>query len=148
MQNLKHEFVGFVPEQLSDGVLYISIPYATVAHKCCCGCGREVVTPLSPTDWSLTFDGETVSLNPSVGNWSFPCRSHYWIRRNVIRWANEWTDAQIRLGRAHDSARKVRYYNRPDSTMPADLPEIAQPAASPPGNRSIWSRLRRFLGRK
>jgi hypothetical protein len=50
--------------------IYISIRFATVGHKCCCGCGREVITPLSPTDWSLTSDGETVSLHPSIGNWS------------------------------------------------------------------------------
>src|SRR5712692_8520000 len=27
-----------------------SMAYATVAHKCCCGYGKEVVTPLTPTD--------------------------------------------------------------------------------------------------
>ena len=53
---LRHEFVEFIPDKLVDGVIYVSIPYATVAHKCCCGCGMEVVTPLSPTDWELIFD--------------------------------------------------------------------------------------------
>ena len=82
---LKHEFVEFVPERLVDDTLYVSISYATAAHRCCCGCGREVVTPLSPTDWQLTFDGETVSLYPSIGNWNFACRSHYWIENNGVR---------------------------------------------------------------
>jgi hypothetical protein len=63
------------------GVLYVSPGYATVTHLCCCGCGAEVVTPLSPTDWKLTFDGVAISLSPSVGNWSLPCRSHYFIDR-------------------------------------------------------------------
>ncbi|PYT79987.1 MAG: hypothetical protein DMG40_13935 [Acidobacteria bacterium] len=75
---LAHEFVEYMPDQLKDGVLYVSIPFATGAHKCCCGCGQEVVTPLSPTDWKLIFDGRSISLDPS--NWSFPCKSHYWIR--------------------------------------------------------------------
>jgi len=96
------EFVENVPSNLEDGVLYVSIPYATAVHKCCCGCGNEVVTPLSPTDWRLTFDGESVSLSPSVGNWSFDCQSHYWIRRNQVRWARRWGKDEVDAGRARD----------------------------------------------
>ena len=83
---LSHNFVRSVPEALEQGVLYVSIEYATAIHRCCCGCGKEVVTPLSPRDWKLTFDGETVSLHPSIGNWSFPCRSHYWIKQDRVEW--------------------------------------------------------------
>ena len=57
-----HKFVEPIPERLEEGVLYISIHYATGMHLCACGCGHQVVTPLSPTDWEMTFDGETVSL--------------------------------------------------------------------------------------
>jgi hypothetical protein len=35
--------------------------------------------PISPADWQLAYDGDTVSLTPSIGNWGFPRRSHYWI---------------------------------------------------------------------
>jgi len=87
---MKHKFVEFIPDQLEDGILYVSIVYATVLHKCACGCGNEVVTPLSPSDWQLTFNGETISLFPSIGNWSFPCRSHYWIRKNEAVWVKDW----------------------------------------------------------
>ncbi len=55
------EFVKSIPNELEDGTLYVSMEYATVAHKCCCGCGKEVVTPLSSTDWMLTYDGESIS---------------------------------------------------------------------------------------
>ncbi|MGW7824118.1 DUF6527 family protein [Streptomyces puniciscabiei] len=84
---LSHTFADHFPDRLQPGVLYVSIPFATAAHLCCCGCGNEVVTPLSPTDWKLTFDGKTISLHPSIGNWNFPCHSHYWIQHNQIRWA-------------------------------------------------------------
>ena len=94
MMRLSHRFVKSVPEHLDDGVLYISIEYATVIHKCCCGCGKEVVTPLSPKDWKLTFDGETISLSPSIGNWNFNCQSHYWIRNNLVEWAPKWNKAE------------------------------------------------------
>ena len=108
---ITHAFVHYIPEHLDDGVVYVSIEYATVAHKCCCGCGDEVVTPLSPTDWRLTFDGESISLDPSIGNWSFPCRSHYWIRNNRIRWAPAWSQGEIQQGRVRDQRRKNQYFD-------------------------------------
>ncbi len=108
--SLKHVFVDHVPASLDEYTLYVSIRYATVAHRCCCGCGREVVTPLTPTDWSLRFDGETITLDPSIGNWQFECRSHYWIRRSTVRWAEPWSEAEIDAGRARDRLAKGRYY--------------------------------------
>ena len=107
---LRHEFVDFIPNEVADGVVYVSIPYATVAHKCCCGCGMEVVTPLSPTDWELIFDGESISLDPSIGNWSFDCKSHYWIRRNKVRWADRWSQEEIDAVRSHERFVKQTYY--------------------------------------
>ncbi|MEU8452809.1 DUF6527 family protein [Streptomyces globisporus] len=95
---------------MDAGGLYISIPYRTCSHLCCCGCGHEIVTPLSPAQWSLTYDGENVSLTPSIGNWSLPCQSHYWIRASRVRWSRRYTPAEIdqnqerdrRLLAAHD----------------------------------------------
>lgn len=109
---LTHEFVDAIPENVEPGKLYVSIEFATVVHSCACACGMEVVTPLTPTDWKLIFDGETVSLSPSIGNWSFACRSHYWIRRGEIQWADEWTYEEISSGRANDSLSKERQYDR------------------------------------
>lgn len=136
---LSHEFVEFIPEELQDGILYVSVVYATAAHRCCCGCGHEVVTPLTPTDWKLIFDGQTVSLDPSIGNWSFPCQSHYWIRRNGVQWADRWSQEQIQAGREHDAIRKGRHPqvderagSRPDVATPP------RPAASEP---RLWRRI-------
>lgn len=93
---LSPEFVDFIPEQLRDGILYVSRRYRTASHLCCCGCKREVVTPLNPAKWKLTEhpDG-SVSLSPSVGNWGFPCRSHYWVSKNRVHWAADFSDDQI-----------------------------------------------------
>jgi hypothetical protein len=90
MKTIQHKFVEFIPEALEEGILYISLEYATALHKCACGCGREVVTPLSPKDWKMIFDGKSVSLYPSIGNWQFPCRSHYWIENSQVVDANKW----------------------------------------------------------
>ncbi len=112
---MKHEFVEFLPDNLEEKVIYVSVNFGTVAHKCCCGCGNEVYTPLSPTDWKLTFDGESITLHPSIGNWNFNCKSHYWIRNNEVEWSDAWTDEKIRSGRLHDELKKKRYYEERDS---------------------------------
>lgn len=100
LHSLRHEFVEFVPERLEHGVLYVSIPYATSTHLCACGCGREVVNPLAPHGWQLAFDGRSVSLSPSIGNWSFECQSHYWIRRDRVEWSGGMRREHIEAGRA------------------------------------------------
>lgn len=103
-------FVDEVPDELLDGVLYVSIEHASMIHLCACGCGSEVVLPLTPEDWRLTCDGENVSVSPSVGNWSLPCRSHYFIRAGEVVWAGDWSEERILDGRNADLARKaVRY---------------------------------------
>ena len=112
MKTIQHKFVEFIPDLIEEGVLYISIEYCTAIHKCVCGCGNEVVTPLSPTDWEIIFNGKTVSLDPSIGNWSFECRSHYWIIKNKIRFAQRWNDWEIKAGRKEDSENKEKYFGK------------------------------------
>lgn len=104
------KFVERIPEHFNAGVIYVSIQYGTVVHKCCCGCGEEVVTPLSPTDWRIIYDGEAISLMPSIGNWSLKCQSHYWVVQNRIVWALKWSAEQIQKGRDLDRDHKQGYY--------------------------------------
>lgn len=107
---LEHRFVESFPEVLEAGVLYVSFEYGSVAHSCCCGCGEEVVTPLTPTDWNITYDGETVTLHPSVGSWTLPCRSHYVIRRNRVIEAPPWSDAEVAAERRRDRRAKAAHF--------------------------------------
>jgi hypothetical protein len=74
----------------------------------------------------MIFDGETVSLDPSIGNWSFPCRSHYWLERGGVRGALQWSTAEIERGRALDRIRKSRYYGEETSDIPDRPPAIAR----------------------
>jgi len=104
-------FVEFIPEIIEEGVLYVSMEHATAIHKCCCGCGNEVVTPLSPTDWTLVYDGMTITLAPSIGNWGFPCQSHYWIRGNSVIWARRWSRKRIEAARLAARFAKERYFD-------------------------------------
>ena len=109
---LRHEFVEHMPRRLDHGVLYVSLPFRTVIHSCVCGCGEEVVTPLGPGEWSLTYDGETISIAPSIGNWSLACRSHYVIDRSRVRWARRYSQKEVVQVRAGNRRRRRRYFAR------------------------------------
>ncbi len=144
--NLEHQFVDFIPERLDEGILYVSIEYTTVAHLCCCGCGQEVSITLSPTDWRLVFDGKTVSLEPSIGSWSLPCQSHYFITRNRVVWAKQWSRAEIESGRRYSA--ELKQARRADNSS-AETPILAAPILPEKNNpakrgfkdwlRSWWS---------
>lgn len=135
------EFVKGIPEKLNERTLYVSMDYATVAHKCCCGCGLEVVTPLSPTDWKLAYDGEVISLHPSVGNWSFPCRSHYWIDKGTVRWAGEWSQEQVEAGRAQDRRTKDSYFGQKNAATAGKAADTRNTS----GETSLWTRFKKWL---
>lgn len=137
-----HVFVEFIPERLEANTLYVSIEYSTAAHLCACGCQREVVTPLSPTDWRFTYDGVSVSVAPSIGNWSFPCRSHYWIRDGRVSWSRPWTATEIAKGRQRDSkAKREQFTQSVVETSTATPPANSLPIARRP---RLGARLRRL----
>ena len=110
--NLRPEFVEYMPEEIKEEILYISIPFGTMIHKCGCRCGEEVVTPLGPAEWKFTYDGKTVSVYPSVGNWNFTCRSHYWIDRSQVRWARPFTMEEVWAARGKTKEYRRQYYAR------------------------------------
>ncbi len=106
---LRHVYVEYIPEKLEPGVIYVSKRYRTASHLCSCGCGLKVVTPLNPAKWTLTDHGQTISLLPSIGNWGFPCKSHYWIDHSRIRWAGEMSERQIANVRRNDRLATEQY---------------------------------------
>ncbi|MGO9047785.1 MAG: DUF6527 family protein [Xanthobacteraceae bacterium] len=126
----KPQFVRAIPEQIEEGVIYVSMEFRTAMHKCACGCGRNVITPFGPAQWKLIYDGR-VWLHPSIGNWNFPCRSHYWVRGNVVAWAEQWSDARVAAASARERENIESYYGAPST------PTIA------PAPKGFWARLRR-----
>lgn len=141
----RHVFVDTVPEPPDPGVVYVSLAYSTAVHLCACGCGLEVVTPLSPTDWQIAYDGETLSLvggdeavsrAGSIGNWSFPCGSHYLVRRGRVQWRRPWRPAAVDAGRAADRLAK-------QERLEAMQTAAGQTNGLVRAARSWWRRLRR-----
>lgn len=111
METLEYKFVKSIPEEIENMTLYVSMEYGTAIHKCVCGCGNEVITPFAPTDWELTYNGEAISLSPSIGNWSFECQSHYWIVENKIIHASKWSKHEIDYNRNADKKNKKKFYS-------------------------------------
>ena len=149
--SIQPQFVDFIPKSLSSGVLYISVKYRTAAHKCCCGCGTKIVTPLTPTDWEITEFNGVVSLWPSVGNWNHPCQSHYIIRKNHVLWVGTMTRQEIAYGRAIDEEAKAAYYgsHRAETTQQTSTPPTQDAPKNTmtksPQPRHWWERLLAWL---
>jgi Family of unknown function (DUF6527) len=140
---LAHQFVDSTPSELEDGIIYVSMRFRVAVHLCACGRKNKVVTPLRPAKWKLIFDGDTVSLSPSIGNWQFPCRSHYWIDRDQIKWAKSWSDDEIASGRARDARESHRYYADKGKISPPDVPASADVNSRESALVRGWKRLRR-----
>ena len=121
MTQLRPEFVEFIPAKPQPGVLYVSRKYKTATHLCCCGCGNKVVTPLNPSAWSFSAAGDKVSLHPSIGSWSLPCKSHYWIRGNRIQWAGGMSQRQIEIVQKSDQRAIEAHFDAPAPGLLAKL---------------------------
>lgn len=130
IDRLEPVFVEFIPpeRELEPGKLYVSMIYATTTHLCASGCGMKVVLPLSPAKWHLKFDGDSISISPSVGNWDYPCRSHYWIRENKIIWAGQWDEKRVAAGRRNDQQDVDEYFTE-------------KPKKQAPVKKGFWDRL-------
>lgn len=144
IRNLTPQFVEHFPDRLESGELYLAMEFSTAAHLCACGCGNKVITPFSPTDWQMYFDGETVSLKPSIGNWSFKCRSHYWVRSGRIEWAGNMSQEAINAGRKRDAEVKARLQSgrAREGAVIQSAPKIQELSDA----QSFTTRLKKWLG--
>jgi hypothetical protein len=84
LDNIKLQYVHFMPEKLESGILYVSKEFGVAIHLCPCGCENQVVTPLNK--WTFTEDTNGPTLYPSVGNFQLDCKSHYFIKDGKIKW--------------------------------------------------------------
>ena len=130
LRHITPVFVDEIPRELDSGKLYVCCRYRAVKHLCACGCGVEINTPLHPTGWTLTCDGVSVSLSPSIGNWSEKCQSHYWIINSKIHWAPKWPKHKILKTRKARDLELERYFNgntKPErgGSVPKRLPFVS-----------------------
>lgn len=115
------------PRVLEEGILYISEECELAAHKCCCGCGEDVITPLNPARWRLNRHGGRVSLRPSIGNWKFACRSHYWIRNNRVIPSFDMDDEEIAEVIELDQVDREEYFAQLQPAPPSSSSQVSSP---------------------
>ena len=132
LDELTPEFVDEIPAAPEHGKLYLSCRYRAAVHLCACGCGAKISTPFHPTGWRLSYDGESVSLSPSVGNWSEKCQSHYVIRGSRVVWARRLPRDKIRL------IREERHRDLEDYFGVGGTPAAASP---PAGTKGFWAKV-------
>jgi hypothetical protein len=123
-QRVELQKVKYIPAKLDSGILYVSKEFGSAAHLCACGCGTIVRTPLDR--WSLKETKDGPSLDPSIGNWQEPCKSHYWIERGKIRWAPKWTSEQITAGRQREGERLRTRYDALNQKRPGKIARFWQ----------------------
>jgi hypothetical protein len=133
LSTIEHRYVEAIPKVLDPGMLYISERYRTASHLCACGCGTRVATPLNPAKWRLVDHGVTVSLSPSIGLGTLPCKSHYWIRRSRVDWYPPMTEWQT------DRAQRADRYASQVYTGERLPPPPFQ--APPPAGPGFWAQL-------
>ena len=89
MKTLKRIEVGFekvhyLPNisEMKEKIIYISDEYGISGHRCICGCGELTIMPIGKNEWNYQVDeSERLSMQPSVGNYQLPCKSHYIIQK-------------------------------------------------------------------
>ena len=86
LHEIEPVFVACAPDNMEEGKLYISLGARWGGQLCPCGCRKEVMISFMRGNHSLLWDNGTVTLIPSVGNSALPCRSHYFIERNKVKW--------------------------------------------------------------
>ncbi|WP_392469516.1 DUF6527 family protein [Sphingobacterium cellulitidis] len=134
---IRLEQVVFIPNELDQGVLYVSDRYNVAVHLCACGCENKVTTPLGPAEWSFNNDDSGPTLYPSIGNWQIPCKSHYWIKDGEILWSYAWTEEQIERGRKNDQEKLEQYFKQ------RELPEIRPQEKE--ARKSFWVRIKDWI---
>jgi hypothetical protein len=115
--------VQHLPRKLKEGILYVSEEFQTAGHICPCGCGSKVITPLGEREWTFRENNGRPSLQPSVGNWQLPCRSHYWITSGKIRWSSQWSDEEISDLYVKEAQERNKYY---DNLHPKERQSLKQ----------------------
>ena len=121
-------------EELMSGIIYICAKHRTVVHRCPCGCDGLSEFVLSPTRFRMSYDGDSVTFSPSVGNAYLRCRSHYWIRGNQVEWCPPMQDSEIVRAREREHRETLETRRQQDLRKSKD-------------NESLWDKFTKMWRR-
>jgi Family of unknown function (DUF6527) len=98
--------VDRLPSLLDTNVVYVSDEYGLAVLKCACGCGHRVTLLLDDGHVVNDVDG-LADISPSIGVWDAACKSHFWIRRGEVTWAEEFSEGAIRTAMHRQMSRHL-----------------------------------------
>ena len=99
INKFKVEFVDKIPLNLKNGILYVCLNCNVIVHRCACWCGQKTVTPIDKKyGWVIKYDGQAITLRPSIGNFNIPCKSHYYITNNKVEWLEKYQQKNNKKG--------------------------------------------------
>jgi hypothetical protein len=101
------EKVERLPPALADNVVYVSEEFEVAALKCACGCGHQVNLLLGDGH-TIHDEGGLADISPSIGVWDAPCRSHFWIHKGRVLWADQWSEADIQSAMERQLSRHLQ----------------------------------------
>tara|TARA_R110000787_G_scaffold52497_1_gene123545 strand:- start:74 stop:484 length:411 start_codon:yes stop_codon:yes gene_type:complete len=91
--NYIYRAVERIPVNLENGVVYHSEDFELAGFLCPCGCGHRI-TLLVPDSHQVWSHNGLATINPSVGVFDAPCKSHFFIRAGAVDWLSAFSGAQ------------------------------------------------------
>jgi len=85
-------------------------------------------------------------LEPSIGNWSFPCQSHYWIMNNNVMWARRWSKSEISAARRKDAQAAGAYFGGSDRNENKPTHKTPQSNKNKKAKGGFKKRIKKWFG--
>lgn len=132
----RYQLVDRIPTQVRESVVYHTQEFELAGMLCACGCGHRI-TLLVPDSHQVWDEGGYATIQPSVGVFDAPCKSHYVISAGDVQWLPTFTGAQAAKIMHAQIARHVARDAKPASWLQRAKAAVA----------GLFSKLRVFITR-
>ena len=89
----RYQLVERIPNVMEEGTVYHTEEFEIAGLLCACGCGHRI-TLIVPDSHKVWDDGGYATIEPSVGVFDAPCRSHFVIRAGKVQWLPAFSGSQ------------------------------------------------------
>lgn len=112
----RYQLVDRIPKQMEQGVVYHTEEFELAGLLCAYGCGHRI-TLIVPDSHRVWDDGGYATIQPSVGVFDAPCKSHYVIRAGNVGWLPAFSDSSATKIMQAQIARHVAHDAKPASWL-------------------------------
>lgn len=89
----RYRLVNRIPKQMEESIVYHTEEFELAGLLCACGCEHRI-TLIVPESHRVWDEGGYATIQPSVGVFDAPCKSHYVIRAGNVQWLPAFSGAQ------------------------------------------------------